>query len=47
MNKNEFITFLRHPEVKNEIARQVKDVLEAAAKKENANSKQALRREKR
>lgn len=46
-NRKELITALRHPEVKEEIANQVKATLEAIEKKENANSKQSAKREKR
>jgi hypothetical protein len=47
MEKKELIVALRHPEVKKEIARQVTEVLSYRDKKENANSKQASKREKR
>lgn len=47
MKHSEIITILRHPEVKNELAKQMGEYLDAVAKKENANSKQAAKREKR
>lgn len=45
--EKELVVALRHPEVKKEISKQVKETIDAMAKKENANSKQAAKREKR
>lgn len=47
MKPSELVQLLRNPTVKKEISRQATDAMSYAKKKENANSKQAERREKR
>jgi hypothetical protein len=47
MKPSQLLELMRNPAVKKEIAKQVNEAINQAAKKENANSKQAARREKR
>jgi hypothetical protein len=47
MKPEELLVILRHPIVKKEIENQLEAILDKKAKKENANSKQAAKREKR
>lgn len=47
MKSEQLVELLRHPAVKKEIAGQVKSAISQMAKKENANSKHAAKREKR
>jgi len=47
MTPEQLTVLLRHPDVKKEIASQVKSGIDFSAKKENANNKQMSKREKR